>query len=358
MKDSNRFYVYSLQDPSTLEPFYIGKGSNGRIGHHFRESQAHNNPHKWNKVQKLLREGFTHSQIQKKLATGLPEDLAYELEAFLISETGLENLTNVMEGGEGGPSLTGENSTSAKITAQEAAHIKWLCENSDFGYQKLHDHYEEDIGSSVTKWIFASINYENTWRHVKPEKPSFWDEEWENQIERQYEALCEWKTTGKSSAEVAEGCEFTKDQIKNSWERDCFDLKSHFLEEHPNYLDEQKQELDRRYEALCEWRLGSLSAGDIAEKYGFTKNQILHMWRDYFGLKTRFLDEHPNYLNEKQKMIERRYEAMSKWRLTDATLNETAEQSEFTTGQIRGAWESDYFGLRTRFLDHHPLYEL
>lgn len=95
------FYVYTLKDPKTGLDFYIGKGSGNRATDHLRESRIENanNRHKANKIRKIQR--HSGSVRVRYIATGLKEQQAFRMEKALISEVGLDNLTNIKCGGEG-----------------------------------------------------------------------------------------------------------------------------------------------------------------------------------------------------------------------------------------------------------------
>lgn len=85
----DHYYVYGLARPDGSW-FYIGKGRRGRILKHFQPPQLKLSSHKNNVIRKygkdaIIKEIFSYFQ---------DEDSAYELEEFIISEIGIENLTN------------------------------------------------------------------------------------------------------------------------------------------------------------------------------------------------------------------------------------------------------------------------
>ena len=91
------YYVYKhirLKDGST---FYIGKGKGDRF-----KSEQHRNTH-WNRIVK--KDGGFTAEIVKD---GLTESESFDLEIKLIQEMGLENLSNITEGGYGGNTYTEE----------------------------------------------------------------------------------------------------------------------------------------------------------------------------------------------------------------------------------------------------------
>ena len=106
----NDYYVYKhirLKDGST---FYIGKGKGDRFSSH-----AHRNKY-WNNI--VRKDGGFNVEI---VADGLTNQSACDLEVKLINETGLENLANLAEGGQGGNTRKG-------FTEEE--HKRWVDKKS------------------------------------------------------------------------------------------------------------------------------------------------------------------------------------------------------------------------------------
>ena len=85
----NDFYVYGHFKTGKDTPFYIGKGTGRRAWVKSGRSEY------WNRV--VNKYGYE----VKLLVENLTEENAYEKEKELIAEVGLDNLTNVLEGGEG-----------------------------------------------------------------------------------------------------------------------------------------------------------------------------------------------------------------------------------------------------------------
>lgn len=94
------YYVYELIDPNTHTVFYVGKGSGDRTYSHtktVKNGRHTENPHKDNKIKKLLLSGkepivnFVHVEIAN-------EETAYDLEESLQLHYGIENLTNMCIG--------------------------------------------------------------------------------------------------------------------------------------------------------------------------------------------------------------------------------------------------------------------
>jgi hypothetical protein len=82
-------YVYGHYKADTGELFYIGKGTGKRAW-----SRYYRNQHWKNVVNK-------HGLKVEVLYDGLTEELAYEKEKEIIAEVGLNNLTNISDGGDG-----------------------------------------------------------------------------------------------------------------------------------------------------------------------------------------------------------------------------------------------------------------
>ncbi len=82
------YYVYLLLDPRKYYlPFYVGKGKDTRWNIHLTESKkATKNIRKWNKIQKIRKDGFEPIVIFWK--ENMKEEPAYDLEEELIARFG------------------------------------------------------------------------------------------------------------------------------------------------------------------------------------------------------------------------------------------------------------------------------
>jgi len=103
------YYIYGLCEETGLaldNCFYIGKGKNDRLNDHFYDCYLDENTsyvQNLHKVRKILKLQSNNIEVySSKIEKNLSENEAYELERFLIKEIGLENLTNIHPGGEGG----------------------------------------------------------------------------------------------------------------------------------------------------------------------------------------------------------------------------------------------------------------
>lgn len=81
------YYVYSLVNPETNEPFYIGKGTRARCYQHLKDTmETTRNKRLTGHIQKLRARGI--EPIVVKIKENMPEEAAYILEEQLIREYG------------------------------------------------------------------------------------------------------------------------------------------------------------------------------------------------------------------------------------------------------------------------------
>ena len=148
-------YIYAHYTKDTNELFYIGKGTGNRAWNIWKR-----NPYWKNKVQK-------HGLVVKILHDNLTEEEAFTKEKELITEVGLENLTNIQEGGNG-------------LTRNDA---KKLLENPD--YRKKHmDGIKKRTADTEWQHKNAEKNkrqtHNSTWiaNHAKAMKRVHQDPQW------------------------------------------------------------------------------------------------------------------------------------------------------------------------------------
>lgn len=95
-------YVYTLIDPRSNLPFYVGKGTRGRCYFHMWEARnSEKQTPKLNKIRKIERLGLSVRVC--KVEQNVTDDMAKDLECLLIAEArdiGIE-LTNLTDGGDG-----------------------------------------------------------------------------------------------------------------------------------------------------------------------------------------------------------------------------------------------------------------
>lgn len=95
------YYVYELIDPRNMKVFYVGKGKGNRAYEHTKKVKR-NSLYKSNKAKNELIQEILHSgnkPIEIIIERYATDQEAVEHEADLISEYGLQNLTNVQSRG-------------------------------------------------------------------------------------------------------------------------------------------------------------------------------------------------------------------------------------------------------------------
>jgi hypothetical protein len=115
-------YVYGHYRKDTKELFYVGKGTGKRAW-----SERHRNRYWKNVVNK-------HGFNVKILHDNLTDEEAFNKEKELIAEVGLENLTNMLDGGQG------LSSEAAKERArQNSKNPEWIRKHKEEGRRKSQD---------------------------------------------------------------------------------------------------------------------------------------------------------------------------------------------------------------------------
>lgn len=108
------FYVYTLARPDGTV-FYVGKGQGKRIHKHEIEARAGVRSHKCNTIRQIWVQG---GQVQKQIVFTTEDELtALAYEKTLIDQYGLDNLTNLTEGGRGVIGYQFPPEVRAKISA-------------------------------------------------------------------------------------------------------------------------------------------------------------------------------------------------------------------------------------------------
>lgn len=104
-KCCEEYYVYSLDDPETNKPFYIGKGIGDRAKHHLLNLSKSSNVYKQNKIDYIRKKGL-EPRISYLCVNIREEKLAYDIEEMYIlfyGRKGYESngvLTNVCLGAQ------------------------------------------------------------------------------------------------------------------------------------------------------------------------------------------------------------------------------------------------------------------
>ena len=98
------YYVYELIDPRDGIVFYVGKGKNNRMYEHVNKTKkgkmSNNNPHLYYKIKQILE---NESSVKYNvILENESEEECFRVETETINKYGLENLTNIADGGLGG----------------------------------------------------------------------------------------------------------------------------------------------------------------------------------------------------------------------------------------------------------------
>jgi len=159
----NRFYVYVYLDPRKpgnytygvyqfdYEPFYVGKGSNGRSDVHLSGNE--DNEHFDNVIKKIQRVCNTDPIIVKYQDMLLEQD-SFDLEIKMIATIGRYDLKrgplcNLTNGGEGSTGWICSDETKNKMSQSHIGVVGPAHHN----YGKLHtDEHKKQTGVSVSEW--------------------------------------------------------------------------------------------------------------------------------------------------------------------------------------------------------------
>ena len=111
-KQNLKYYVYLLIDPTTNQPFYVGKGKDERVFNHLKCAlEFETVSDKYDKIREINNENKTVGHIIVR--HGLTEKEAYEIEASLIDvfdflKSGLTNIVGGQKSIEKGLMTTDE----------------------------------------------------------------------------------------------------------------------------------------------------------------------------------------------------------------------------------------------------------
>ena len=151
------YYVYALCDPRKpgvyeygeykfeFEPFYIGKGCNGRCYIHLNESSLKVKSRKNNKIKSILKKDL--KLVVVKVKENLIECISFKYEMNMIKTIGRVDLktgplTNGTDGGEGGfghiKSEEERNNMSERMRKYNVEHPGWNSGENNWNYGKDH----------------------------------------------------------------------------------------------------------------------------------------------------------------------------------------------------------------------------
>lgn len=140
------YYVYQHKRLKDDSIFYIGKGKDERFNSEKGRNQY------WNRIVK--KDGGFKVEIIKE---GLTNNQACELEIEMIKKIGMENLTNMTEGGAGGDTRKG-------FTQSE--YDEWLknkskAQTGKVGYwkNKKRPNHSELIKKAIANGVYSNVDY-------------------------------------------------------------------------------------------------------------------------------------------------------------------------------------------------------
>lgn len=156
-------YTYALLDlntPMKLElnyvnicllykPYYIGKGTDGRI---LRHKYIYNTHHKKDAKTKQLLQNHSFDDISTILSIYNSHEEAYASEKLIIEQIGLDNLYNIEPGGRGGFGHR-KNKNYDEIYGEDAENVKNKISQSNTG--KKHSDERKQSKSEEVKKYFA-----------------------------------------------------------------------------------------------------------------------------------------------------------------------------------------------------------
>lgn len=356
---SHHHYVYGLINPKSSTFYYIGKGQNRqnkqhRIHEHFQPKKLKTcgNRHKVNKIKKLRRKGYTPKDHYQKIKTGLSKEKAYELEKFLISEIGLENLTNIHEGGNGGRNkraiekATGETNKMSKITNQQASEIKWLINNSKVKLKKIANKYDTGLSS------VSHIRGGRTWKHVDEKRPAWYKREKQKRLspqekrkrKKQRASEAKWlrNNTEMSYNNIAEKYDVHYNIIRRDIRKKANKLKASKPEWYNGpVIDLEKKKEERRQRiAEIKWLCENTDVYhyEIAEKYDVKKHRPSDLHKERVG--EHIGPKKPNWYDEneettKEKKIREAKEIKWLFQNTNMYPTDIAKKYEVEIGTVK-----------------------
>ncbi len=130
-KENFQYYVYVYLDTRKIcneyylgyyfkyKPFYVGKGKGDRYLNHLTEVGS-TNRHKYNTINKIIKQTGKILKIII-LKENISQLEALKLEKYLIKEIGINNLTNMTEGGIGGDTYTYMEENKRNIRKSKAS---------------------------------------------------------------------------------------------------------------------------------------------------------------------------------------------------------------------------------------------
>ena len=180
-------YIYGHYKKDTGELFYIGKGIGRRAW-----VTSRRNPY-WKNV--VIKHGY----VVKILEDGLTDEQAYEKEKQLIAEVGLENLTNMTEGGCG--------MTSADAKKILTNNPEWRKKRKEAAVKVSQDPEWREKQSTAVKRVMKTPEWKQKAKEAAKKRTQ--DPEWKK---RQLEGI-------RRKFQDTEYRKHLSDAAKRRWER-------------------------------------------------------------------------------------------------------------------------------------------
>jgi hypothetical protein len=162
-KGNIKWYVYTLNDPETNIPFYVGKGQRYRMYNHYYNVKKHKIPNGnfrlYEKIKSIINSG---KSIEYKIVfSSNDEKEAYDREFQLIQEIGIDNLCNLFLGYGG--SYSGEKHWNFGRTTPQDVKDK-------IGKSKLGDKHTEESKKKMSDQRQGSLHPMFGKRHTEDAK--------------------------------------------------------------------------------------------------------------------------------------------------------------------------------------------
>lgn len=146
------YYVYKLIDPRDGKTFYVGKGKGGRINKHEIEAKKGNKSQKCSRIREITK---ARKKIHKEMvACFLNEQDAYDFETKVIEDIGLENLTNVLPGGQKAWDREADMAKRKRVRflkSKSYAKAMAICIKRSLGLLEPIDPIERPVGHAMWK---------------------------------------------------------------------------------------------------------------------------------------------------------------------------------------------------------------
>lgn len=168
-----RWYTYRLIDPRDNSIFYIGKGSSNRIAAHEAETTRGVCSKKTQRIKDIW--GANLAVRREHIAFFCEEQAAYDHETDLITEIGLDNLTNIMPGGQ----RAWERRVAEKVKRLSQPYfIWWLKSNMSLGFYASFDEWARFGGDNGVPYVRTSNSFHEMCREVMFNRsfPMIWGE--------------------------------------------------------------------------------------------------------------------------------------------------------------------------------------